>query len=206
LLEVIVRPDDKKLLAEPGAYIVEGANVEFWLTHSFAPDWFTDAVREAGAQHGDLGARRREILFSVAFGETYIIEWVRDDVLKRDYQRFRNYFRAKDKLTAVTKWKEIPKRLYDDKLIPRQLDLEGKPFWDKWLILVSYRNGLVHAGSSRPDSTSLPEEERPLPPLDVLANLTPGWAIKTAVQLVKVLHETMATALPSWMTLPLGNR
>jgi hypothetical protein len=199
-----VKPDDIKIHVEDGAYVMEGANVELWLTHSFAPDWFADAVREAGAPLGEVGARRREILFSVAFGESYIIEWVRDEVLKGDYRRFQNYFRAEEKLDAITKWKVIPKWLCHSKLIPKRLDL-GKTYWEEWLRLVHYRDGLVHAVSSRPDSPSLPEIEKPLPALDVLAKLTPGWAIKTAVQLVKVLHETMATPLPSWVTLLLGN-
>ncbi len=193
-----MKPDDINIQVHESVHVMEVIQPEIWLAYSFAPDWFIDASREAKAPLGDVGARRREILFSVAFGESYIVEWVRDEVLKRDYQRFRTYFRAEDKLDAKTKWKEIPKRLCQDKLIPKPLKL-GETYWEEWLKLVDYRDGLVHAVSSRPDSASLPETEKPSPPLDVLAKLPPGWAIETTVRLVKELHATVSTPLPSWL-------
>ena len=194
-------PEDIKIEVKKVVLTMDVPEVEVWFTHSFAPDWFKDAMHEAKAPLGDVDARRREILFSVAFGESYIVEWVRDEVLKKDYREFWNCFEPKEKLTAERKWKEIPKRLCAENLIPRCPDLR-KHYWEEWLTLISYRNGLVHAGSSRPESLSSSKYEKPLPQVRVLGQLQPGWAIKMVVRLVKVLHETMATALPSWITLP----
>jgi hypothetical protein len=100
-----VTPEDVKIDVKDDVLVKDDAEVELWFTHSFAPDWFKDAMHEAKAPTGDVDARRREILFSVAFGESYIVEWVRDEVLKRDYRKFSNYFGPKVKLTAEKKWK-----------------------------------------------------------------------------------------------------
>jgi rubredoxin len=62
-----------------------------WLSYSFAPEWFADALHEARAG-GDHHARRREILFSVCCAESYILEWVRDQVLNRQFDRLNKYF------------------------------------------------------------------------------------------------------------------
>jgi hypothetical protein len=51
-----------------------------WLTASFAREWFNDAVHEARTG-GDIQAKRREIVFAVSFAESYLFEWVRDQVL-----------------------------------------------------------------------------------------------------------------------------
>jgi hypothetical protein len=51
-----------------------------WLTYSFAPDWFEDALHEAktGIDHN---AQRREIVFAVCCAESYLFEWVRDEII-----------------------------------------------------------------------------------------------------------------------------
>jgi hypothetical protein len=200
-MEDVMTPEDIKIKVQNATHIMDVPEVELWFTHSFAPDWFKDAMHEAKAPLGDVDARRREILFSVAFAESYIVEWLRDEVLKRDYRKFWDYFGPKVKFSAKEKWLEIPKRLYAENLIPRCPDL-GQHFWEEFLTLISYRDGLVHAGSSRPESSSLSKYEKPLPQVSVLGQLQPAWAIKTVVLLVKELHEKAATALPSWITLP----
>ena len=63
--------------------IAEGT-VELWATASFARAWFSDALEEAGVVN-DSDARRREIVFAVCFAESYLLEWVRDVVLSRDF-------------------------------------------------------------------------------------------------------------------------
>ena len=80
------------------------------LSKSFAPDWFADAVVE-GTRGGDRGARRREILFAVAAAESYLLEWVRDDVLKCDFGRLDRYFIPGNRASIADKWRDIPKQL-----------------------------------------------------------------------------------------------
>ena len=51
-----------------------------WQAYSWARDWFDDASIQT--RLSDHRSWRREILFSVCFAESYLFEWVRDDVLK----------------------------------------------------------------------------------------------------------------------------
>ena len=64
----------------------------FWLHASFASKWFGDAHREAALEGGD--ARRREILLAVCFVESYLLEWTRDEALRRDYRALSRYFKS----------------------------------------------------------------------------------------------------------------
>lgn len=62
-----------------------------WLSAHFALYWYQDAWAEA-KNTGDTQFRRREILFSLAAAESYLLEWVRDEVLNRDFQKLDHYF------------------------------------------------------------------------------------------------------------------
>lgn len=174
-------------------------SASLWLTYKFAPDWFQDAIDEAKKAKGDQRARRREIIFSVAFTESYIVEWVRDAVLNSDFNRFGKYFPEGCRLPVKDKWKDIPKQLFEDRLMPKPLNL-GRPFWGQFLTLVDYRDGLVHAGTSRPECVTSPGMTKPLPSLNILTDLEPGWALNTAVNLVQELHDTMGTPAPDYMS------
>lgn len=197
-----MKPEDLNVRGQESIQVTDSPpHVEIWTAASFAQDWFTDAVREAKVKLGDIGARRREILFSVAFAESYIMEWVRDKVLKEDFKRLREYFPPGKNKGAKEKWEEVPKKLYNDKLIPGCPDL-SKPYWTEWTHLVKYRNGLVHAAASRPESAGVPAKEKPLPAVSFLKQLQPGWAIKTVVNMITELHGAVGTPLPGWITLP----
>ena len=71
-----------------------------WQTYSFAPEWFADALHEAG-QTGNHHARRREIIFAVCFAESYLVEWVRDEVLNRDFNLLNQYFPPGESLVST---------------------------------------------------------------------------------------------------------
>lgn len=165
---------------------------DLWMTYSFAPEWLADAKAEAKKSHPS--ARRREIIFSVAFAESYLVEWVRDEILQRNFQKFFELFPAPVKLSAKDKWREIPKKLVNDG------QLKGKPnlqsiFWTNWITLVDYRDGLIHAVSSRPCGTS----STPLPSVDKLAALKPGWAVNVAIELIATFHTASDTEVPDWL-------
>src|SRR5437016_1725000 len=85
-----------------------------WKTYCFAPEWFNDALNEArtGLDHK---SRRREIIFSVCAAESYLFEWVRDEVLNRNFSELKSYFLPGKRRGITEKWKEIPKQLYRDK-------------------------------------------------------------------------------------------
>ena len=171
-----------------------------WTTASFAPEWFEDALREARAGAGH-SQRRREILFSVCCAESYLLEWIRDEALHHDFQRVKNYFPLGDRRGVVQKWKDIPKKLHADGLIANLPDFGG-PHGDQWLTLIDYRDGLVHASSSRPETDSIPGEPKPVPSKDLLSQVPPGWAVCTVIDRITRLHAAAVTSAPSWLVKP----
>jgi hypothetical protein len=171
-----------------------------WLTYQFAPEWFNDAIHEARTGH-DHHSRRREIIFSVCCAESYILEWVRIDVLKRDNQRLDNYFPPGKKRGVTQKWKEIPGELLRDGLITATPQFNGQD-WANFLKLTEYRDGLIHARPSRPENPSLPANALPVPSKNDLDSLTPGWAIGVVIAMIRNLNRAAGTSNPNWLQDP----
>jgi hypothetical protein len=63
---------------------------KLWTSSSWARDWFEDAL--SAAKEAGRHARRRETLFAVCCAESYLFEWVRDEVLKGKYDELAKYF------------------------------------------------------------------------------------------------------------------
>jgi hypothetical protein len=157
----------------------------------FAPAWFADAVHEAVNGRG-LHARRREVIFAICFAEAYIVEWALHDVFEGDVQRFEMYFpRGRRRRSAIDKWREVPDEMHRDGVIPKAPKRRAA-YWQRFQELSEERDRLVHAVISRPEDRSAMK----------LADVPAGWAIRTAVNLVKNLHETLGTKVPAWMVLP----
>jgi hypothetical protein len=172
-----------------------------WQAYPFALEWYADALREARIV-GDHNARRREILFAVCCAESYLLEWVRDEVLKKDYKRLIDYFPPGRRRPVVAKWKEIPKQLKKDGLIPGVPNY-GENWWEEWRELVeNYRDGLVHASSSRPESSSQTPKSNPAPSKTALDQLPAGWAVGVVTSLIRNLHHSVGTPVPSWIIEP----
>jgi hypothetical protein len=166
--------------------------VTLWQSDNFAHEWFADALSEA--QNGqDDHARAREILFAVCFAESYLFEWVRDEVLKRDFSKLKDYFKPEERPSVLEKWKDIPK----------QLNVPDFNNWGEFCKLVNYRNGLIHGIASRPWTCPQPTDiEKPVPSKAMLDALSPGWAVRVVVTLVECLHNTSGTPLPTWLVYP----
>jgi hypothetical protein len=177
-----------------------------WITASFAPGWFADALVEARAT-GDRASRRREILFAACCAESYIVEWVRDSILehgrpgKHDFARFSEFFYRNERLTLETKWKVIPERLRGAGLISAVPDFGGAHGAD-WHTFVLYRNGLVHARASRPDGPGQSDREKPFPTNSILSGLRAGWATQVVADRIRRLHAAAGTAVPDWVVDP----
>ena len=178
---------------------VESYPPAVWITATLALHWFTDALQEARAD--GPGPRRREILFAVCCAESYLLEWVRDQVLKCDFERLKTYFPAGARRGVNEKWKEIPSQLRKDGLIPTAPDLGG-PHGEEWSRLIDYRDGLVHARASRPEADSLPDQERPIPPTSLLSQMARGWAVRVVIERIKRLHNAIGTPYPPWLIEP----
>jgi len=175
----------------------QALSVTPWKSYSFAPEWYQDALQEAEVGD-DHGSRRREILFAVCCVESYLFEWVRDEVLNRDFKRLSTYFPQRDRRGIRERWKEVTGAVHDDGLIRGVPDL-GSLNWSEFTSLVEYRDGLVHGKSSRPDTHALQEEEKPLPSKSDLDGLTPGWAVTVIDSLIRDLHMVSGTKPPSWV-------
>ena len=174
-----------------------------WQSRSYAPAWFSDARREAHSDEGGQ-ARRREIVFAVCFVESYLFEWVRDEVLKSDFRRVDKYFPQHDSRGIRQRWKETLKNLHRDSEIPAVPDFESER-WKEFCKLVDYRNGLVHAGASRPDTELLSDKQKPVPSGNVLGQLEAGWALSVADGVVRDGHIAVGSDPPAWLNLETGD-
>jgi len=155
---------------------------EAWRSATFAPQWLEDA--KAQAHSTDDGAVRREVLFSVIAAECYLYEWVRDEVVKHDYQALDKCFPRNGERSPSTlkKWRSVPQR-FGIHLDPK-LTQDGSDF-DR---LLKLRNGFAHGGVSRPERAS--DEDVPA---------QSGWASTVVVDLIRSLHAAARTAPPSWL-------
>lgn len=104
--------------------------------------------------------------------------------------------------SADKKWKEIPRELKNDGLIPNTPALGQARYWADFKTLVKYRHGLVHARSSRPETEGQPDGEEPLPSLNILNEKQPGWATRIVVELARDLNKAAGTQPPTWLVDP----
>jgi hypothetical protein len=202
---------DLKASVSDGAKASDGLTLRLWITTNLARSWYNDAMSEVngniaagGSTHRDR--IRREILFAVCLAETYLFEWVRDSVLNHDYEKLNQYFppieRKRPKMPVREKWREVPKQLVSNGL------LSTLPRWTAeqdmaWKRLVDYRNGLVHARASRPDTKGLGNGENPIPGPDELDQVVKrGWALGVVIDRIRGLHQAAGTELPSWLQRP----
>jgi hypothetical protein len=202
------KPDEKpetqtgELKGSAGGMAGAVGTLKAWKSYSFAPEWFADASREAGVEGSPglerRGARRREILFAFCAAESYVFEWVRDTVLKHDFEKLDKYFPAGKKRGVREKLKKIPEQLKKDGLVSGALVCRGQE-WDDFLEVVAYRDGLVHAAASRPETDGQPENKKPVPPAEVLDALPPGWALEIVRVILRKLHSDTKTPIPDWL-------
>lgn len=170
-----------------------------WIYQSFAKAWFKDALNEA--RHGiDIDSHRREIIFAVAFAESYLVEWVRDDILKKDFVKFNVYFPVSKKISAEDKWKKIPKQLCKDKLLGKTPILEAT-FWDNWKKLINYRDGFIHAVTSCPENLEALRKKESSK-IHEMSKIKSGWATNVVIELVKQFHKAANMPTPEWLHIP----
>jgi hypothetical protein len=193
-------PREVALKTLSGSFSATGHDLTIWRSYSFAPDWYRDCLIEAREGRGH-NSRRREIVFAVCVAECYLLEWVRDSVLNRDFPRLDIYFPPGRQRRVLDKWRDIPKRLAADGLIRASPDLRTAR-WRNFRTLVNYRNGLVHARSSRPETTGVNQSRMPVPSKSALDSVDPGWPTRVVRELICQLHEAVATSIPEWLEEP----
>ena len=193
--------------------------IHLWVSANFAQAWLNDAINEAIVEK-DRNSLRREIIFSVCFVESYLVEWLINEVFKdieiitqyssikqrkdifkevfKDVEIITQYSLIKKRIGITEKWKNVLKDLYSKNLIPNE-PYFNQTYWEEWKKLVVFRDGLIHAVASLPESGSLKNKDKPIPSPKELSSLSPGWASKTAINLVKKLHEFADTSAPEWV-------
>src|SRR5262245_27537886 len=70
---------------------------------SYARGWYEDARTQAALQED--GSKRREIIFACCFAESYLVEWVRDSVLK-EVSALAKFFPKGVRRGIRQRWKE----------------------------------------------------------------------------------------------------
>ena len=186
------RPRALRIQVGSGSLGITGSKVGLWVYGTYAPAWFADAQQEAKDQ-----ARRREILFAVCAVESYLVEWVRDQVLKKDLKHLGSYFPPNQRIGIVDRWKKVIDHLHKDSTIPRKPSY-GESYWKDFTDLVDLRNGLVHGIASKPERVT--EEEKPKLTAVQLQEIHPGWAVKVAANVIRKLHDAVGTSPPKWIS------
>lgn len=199
--------DEKKLKhhvlkAETGRYVLTGFPVSLWITGNFSEAWYEDVEREASLSD-NIHARRREILFSVCFLETYLFEWTRDIVGLGNINDYFPYEKPHKRDPTIKRymrglkenWRALPKELFDE----GKIRADPKLKIENLKLLIAYRNDLVHVHVSRPQSSSQPSELNPRTSPADIERLSPGWARDIAKNLVLDLHKVLGTTPPTYL-------
>ncbi len=175
-----------------------------WSNHLFAPEWFEDATEQSrwtGSQ-----ARRREIVFALAAAESYLFEWVLDEVLSLTPARFEEinkYFEPNQTQFVRPRFQAVTQRLRDDRKLAKCPNFStGNPVWVEFVRLVDFRNGLVHGRASRPRVVGQDEKKEAFPSKTDLDQLSPGWAVGVVVDMAAELHDSAGTDPPGWLKRP----
>ncbi len=180
-------------------FVGEHEHAQLWAWSAYAPYWFADALHEARIQGPD--ARRREIVFAVCVAESCLFEWVQGKVLRYDFSQINNYFRPGNPRNVRDRWKEVLSELFNDGKIKAAPDW-NQSFWVNFCNLIDMRNGLVHGGASRAETTQQSRDEKPYPSIGDLRTMDAGWPTRVVVSLVKELHNTVGTPPPTWLVDP----
>lgn len=169
-----------------------------WFLSSYATRWYEDAQKEARSLYGTAeekrDALRREIIFAVCFLESYLFESVRNVLLEADasttlgsgFARLNEIFPLGDRRGIGQRWKQVCKALYDDGYLIQQPEFNNAT-WSDFNALVTWRDGLVHARASRPQTAGQSKDEMPVPRPEDLEKQEPGFAVQSAYNLYEQL-------------------
>jgi len=135
-------------------------------------------------------------MFAVATAECFLVEWVRDAVL-RDVQQTECYFQSRPRQGIRERWKDIIKDLHKSKRIPGLPDFGSSPAWSEFVVLVETRNALVHGNYSIPHQAAAAPTTQALSP-DELLRRPIGWASDAVVAVIAELCSATVTQVPAW--------
>lgn len=196
--------DRTKKLASPkldpnsGNIKVVGEDVTLWVYGRWAKGWYVDTQNEAKCDDSNPkirdDAKRREIVNAICFLESYLYEWVRDEVLKGEVSQLSRYFDRESNLAK--RWKKVTQNLLDDGKIERRQSFT-EVVWQEFNLVYDLRHWLCHGVASKPlrsdEIVSAQKRESGSNPdakcRDVFKNRAKnGWALGVVTKLVEELH------------------
>lgn len=198
-----VSPDMTHSAAPPGSVGLVGkfGTPSVWLSESLAPYWIEEAKAVSQA-FPIVAARRKEIIFSVAAAESFLIEWVRDSVFSGDVAGSVQFLSSRKKMGICERWKSFAETLSNDGRITQAPNFGNNQQWQDFCQLVVTRNALMHGNYSKLRQPGTPiAAPSPLPP-EGIAKLPAGWAVSVVTKAAKQLCSAAGTPPPSWTVPP----
>jgi len=198
-------PEEKTIYPDnvPGGWTVEEQEAT-WYAQSYAAEWYDDALREskseAETEEDERQSKRREVVFSVCFVESFLYEQV-SHILHFDIVKLAKYFPRGVRIPIKERWKNIWNELHRDGLLLKKPNFETK-VWQGFRQLVVFRDGYVHGGASLPEPSSGDSRlDKPKPGPWEVDELQRGFAVKRVWDLVQ---EAYTWIDPEYHNIPLS--
>lgn len=172
---------------------------QFWHTASFGQAWLKDTYLESKVD--GLDHRRKEVICAVCFLETFLFEWVRDEILKKDYKALDTFFPPGRAMGISGKCNRVFRDLLKENKI-KEIPNWGTAPWANFKRLVAIRDALIHAAVSRPfqDDDSATEEK--LPEVSNFIGLEAGWALNVVTTLAVEFYKAAHMDVAPWLVNP----
>ena len=166
-----------------------------WAQLTLGPFWLQQA-KNASTEADLASARRKELLFSVAAAECFLVEWVRDAVYG-NVQQTQTFFASRQLEPIRDRWKSIPKTLHALGVIQNVPSLDQSMAWQNFVSIIETRNALVHGGYSRPYPLDEPPRYRAMGVLELLQK--PAlWSVTVVEKITEELCVSTGKWSASW--------
>lgn len=165
---------------------------------NYSEDWYADACAEVN-DNANRNNKRREIVFSACFLESYIYEWVRKCGANYTINFFNDTAKNADGKFYTkglkNKWKYIPPVMASELGVEKGLKLDLSELGT----LIALRNGFVHAAASKLYNSFTEKKDQPVPTPEQLDQVKSGWAVSVAENLVISLHDQINSNAPGYL-------
>jgi hypothetical protein len=80
-----------------------------------------------------------------------------------------------------------------------KLHKDKNPLWSEFIRLLDFRNAIIHAGVSLPQSNVKSEWREKFVSQKDLDELKSGWAVNVVYRLALHLHHSTGVSVPNWL-------
>ena len=170
-----------------------GASIK--LSAKYSEKWLTDAIIESKKRESQ-DTIRREIVFSVCFVESYLVEWVCSLV---ELDEVASYFPLREGEGTIDRWQSVTSKLQKGQIIATEPDFSQSDVWPEFRKLVKFRDGLVYAVACLSGIMEQTNKGASALSPDDLARVVPGWACGVGITFIKELHQASSTSPLPWI-------